>query len=322
MPDERLAPLARLAGSERIVPAALELVDIAGLVRGASRGEGLGNRFLAHIREVDAVVQVVRCFEDPDVVHVEAELHPVADVETIQTELVLADLESMERQKERLDKEAKGGEKPARARVELATRLIAHLDSGAPAATCAMSEAERDFARSLFLLTSKPTLYACNVAEGDLATADAQSRVVEVRRWVASHHDAEAVVISARIESELGDLEPGDAHEYLAALGVEESGAGGLIRAVYRLLGLRTFFTANEKEAHAWTIRAGATAPQAAGVVHSDFERGFIRAEAAQAEALIRAGGWAHARERGLARQEGREYVVADGDVLHFRFSV
>jgi GTP-binding protein YchF len=319
VPDARLEPLARLAGSASAVPAAIEIVDIAGLVEGASRGEGLGNRFLAHIREVDAIVEVVRCFEDPDVVHVEAGLHPTSDIETIQTELALADLESMERQRERLERAAKSGERSARAEVELAARLLAHLDAGRPALTFATTPEERARARSFLLLTMKPILFACNVAEGDLAGADAHPLVSEVARWAATHHDAEAVAVSARIEAELAELPEGEAREYLASLGVEESGVGHLIRAVHHLLGLRTFFTANEKEARAWTIPAGTTAQRAAGVVHSDFERGFVRAEAVPVEALLRAGGWARAREHGLTRLEGREYVVEDGDVLHFR---
>ena len=322
VPDARLEPLARLAGSAAAVPAAIEIVDIAGLVRGASRGEGLGNRFLAHIREVDAIIEVVRCFEDPDVVHVEAELHPVSDIETVQTELVLADLESMERQKERLERAAKSGERDARAEVEFAVRLLAHLDAGRPALVLDMTPAERERAASFHLLTLKPTVFACNLAENDLVRGATDPRVAEVTRWAGSHRDAEAVAVSARIEAELAELPEAEAREYLAALGVEESGVGQLIRAVHHLLGLRTFFTANEKEARAWTIPAGATAQRAAGVVHTDFERGFVRAEAVPVAALIRSGGWAQAREHGLTRLEGREYVVAEGDVLHFRFHV
>ncbi|KAB2964310.1 MAG: redox-regulated ATPase YchF [Thermoanaerobaculia bacterium] len=322
VPDARLAPLAHLAGSAAAVPAAIEIVDIAGLVRGASRGEGLGNRFLAHVREVDAIVEVVRCFEDPDVVHVEAELHPVSDIETIQTELVLADLESMERQKERLERAAKSGERGAKAEVEFAVRLLAHLDAGRPALVLDMTPAERERARAFHLLTMKPTLFACNVAEGDLAAAPSDPRVAEVTRWAEAHRDAEAVAVSARIEAELAELPEAEAREYLASLGVAESGVGRLIRAVHHLLGLRTFFTANEKEARAWTIPAGTPAHRAAGVVHTDFERGFVRAEVVAVEALLRAASWAHAREQGLTRLEGRDYEVRDGDVLHFRHNL
>ncbi|HSM14949.1 MAG TPA: redox-regulated ATPase YchF, partial [Thermoanaerobaculia bacterium] len=248
VPDPRLAPLARLAGVETIVPATVELVDIAGLVKGAAAGEGLGNRFLAHVREVDAIVQVVRCFRDPDVVHVEADLRPVADIVTIATELLLADLESASRQKERLEKAAKSGDRALRAQVELAARLVAHLDAGSPALAFEATPEERDALRGFFLLTAKPTLYACNVAEEELAGADENPLVREVRAWAETHAAAEATVISAKIESELADLAPEEAAEYLAALGVAESGVAELIRRIHHLLGLATFFTMNEKE--------------------------------------------------------------------------
>ena len=322
VPDDRLAPIAKVAGTPTLVPAVVEVVDIAGLVKGAAAGEGLGNKFLSHIREVDAIVQVVRCFEDKDIVHVEAQLHPIADIETIQTELVLADLESLGRQKERIERTAKSGDKTAKAQVELAGRLLAHLDTGKPALTLELTPEERALARPFFLLSMKPTLYACNVAESELATADSNPLVAEVRQWVATHHDAEAVTISARIEAELAELPEAEAKEYLESLGVAESGVGNLIRAIYHLLGLRTYFTAGEKEARAWTIHAGDTAPKAAGVIHSDFERGFIRAETISWQDFVRLGGWPKAREVGLARQEGKEYVVEDGDVMLFKFNV
>lgn len=322
VPDDRLAPIAKVAGTPTLVPAVVEVVDIAGLVKGAAAGEGLGNKFLSHIREVDAIVQVVRCFEDKDIVHVEAQLHPIADIETIQTELVLADLESLGRQKERIERTAKSGDKTAKAQVELAGRLLAHLDTGKPALTLELTPEERALARPFFLLSMKPTLYACNVAESELATADSNPLVAEVRQWVATHHDAEAVTISARIEAELAELPEAEAKEYLESLGVAESGVGSLIRAIYHLLGLRTYFTAGEKEARAWTIHAGDTAPKAAGVIHSDFERGFIRAETLAWQDFVRLGGWPKAREVGLARQEGKEYVVEDGDVMLFKFNV
>jgi GTP-binding protein YchF len=322
VPDPRLDPVARVARTATIVPAAIEIVDIAGLVKGAAQGEGLGNKFLSHIREVDAIVQVVRCFEDRDIVHVEEDLHPLADIETIVTELVLADLDSLARQKERLERTAKSGDKTAKAQVELAAKLLAHLDGGKPALTCELSDDERELARPFFLLSMKPTLFACNVAEGELATAESNPHVQAVRRWAETHHDAEAVVISARIEAELAELSEDDARDYLAALGVEESGVGGLIRAIYHLLGLRTYITAGEKECRAWTIHAGDTAPRAAGVIHSDFERGFIRAETIGWQEFVRVGGWTAAREQGLARQEGKEYVVQDGDVILFKFNV
>lgn len=322
VPDARLEPLARIAKTAVRIPASFEFVDIAGLVKGASRGEGLGNKFLSHIREVDAVVQVVRCFDDKDVVHVSDTLDPVADIETIATELVLADLESLGKQKERLEKLARGGQKEAKAALAVAEKLVAHLDAGRPALTLDLTEEERAAARGFFLLTMKPTLFACNVAESDLAHAGDLPLVAKVRAWAEAHSGSEAVAISAKIEAELGELSPEDAREYLASHGVDESGVGRLIRAAYHLLGLRTYFTAGEKEARAWTIHAGDTAPQAAGVIHSDFEKGFIKAETVAYADLVKQGSMAAAREAGVVRQEGRDYVVKDGDVMLFRFNV
>jgi len=322
VPDERLAPVARVARTTTIVPAVVEVVDIAGLVKGAAEGEGLGNKFLSHIREVDAIVQVVRCFEDPDIVHVDSGLDPVSDIETILTELVLADLESLARQRERLERVAKGGDKTAKAQIAVADKLAQHLDAGAPAVTCELSPEERELARPFFLLSMKPTLFACNVAEQELAEAESNPHVRAVRHWAETHHSAKAVVISARIEAELAELPEEAAAEFLAALGVASSGVGGLIRAIYHLLGLRTFIAVGEKECRAWTIRAGETASQAAGVIHSDFERGFIRAETVDWQDFVRDGGWIPGREQGIVRQEGRDYVVADGDVLLFKFNV
>ncbi len=325
VPDERLQPIATVAGTPTLVPAAIELVDIAGLVKGAASGEGLGNKFLAHIRQVDAIVQVVRCFEDANIVHVEDHLHPIADIETIQTELMLADMESLARQVERLERVAKGGDtsaKAAKAQIEIARRLLAHLEAGKPALTLEMTADERAVAQPFFLLSMKPTLYACNVAEDDLATADTNPLVAEVRHWVATHHGAEAVTVSAQIESELAELPVEEATEYLASHGVAESGVGSLIRSIYHLLGLRTYFTAGEKEARAWTIHAGDTAPEAAAVIHSDLARGFIKAETIRWDEFVRVGGWARAREGGNVRQEGKEYLVADGDVILFKFNV
>ncbi|MEO8275802.1 MAG: redox-regulated ATPase YchF [Thermoanaerobaculia bacterium] len=326
VPDDRLAPIAKVAGTPTLVPAAVELVDIAGLVKGAASGEGLGNKFLSHIRQVDAIVQVVRCFEDSNIVHVEAHLHPIADIETIQTELMLADMESLARQKERLERVAGGGDKVAKAQIEVATRLLEHLEAGKPALTLEMTADEREIAQPFFLLSMKPTLYACNVAESDLAGAlagtDSNPLVAEVRKWVATHHGAEAVTVSAQIESELSELPEAEAKEYLSSLGVAESGVGALIRSIYHLLGLRTYFTAGEKEARAWTIHNGDTAPQAAAVIHTDLARGFIKAETIRWEEFVRVGGWARAREGGHVRQEGKEYPVADGDVILFKFNV
>ena len=322
VPDARLLPLSKIAKTSVVIPATFEFVDIAGLVKGASKGEGLGNKFLSHIREVDAIVQVVRCFEDKDVVHVSDTLDPIADIETITTELVLADLESLTKQRERLEKLARVGNKEAMAQRAVAAKLIPHLDAGKPALMLDINSAERDAARPFFLMTMKPTLFACNVAEGDLKNADDLPLVKKVRAWAETHHGSEAVAISAQIESELSELLEKDAKEYLASLGVEESGVGKLIHAAYHLLGLRTYLTAGEKEVRAWTIHAGDTASQAAGVIHTDFERGFIKAETVAFEDLLKAGSMAAARDAGAVRQEGRDYVVKDGDVLLFKFNV
>ena len=322
VPDARLEPLAKIVRTTKIVPAAIEFVDIAGLVRGASKGEGLGNKFLQHIREVDAIVEVVRCFEDKDVVHVAGTLDPVADIETIKTELVLADIETLMRAKEKAEKGAKGGDKESQATVAVAQKLFAHLDSGRRAITAGLSAEETTVARRFFLLTSKPILFAVNVAEDALAKAGALPAVEAVRHYAETHLGTEAVVVSAQIEAELAELPEAEARDYLAQLGVAESGVGSLIRAAYHLLGLRTFLTASEKEARAWTIHAGDTALAAAGVIHSDFERGFIKAETVSYDDLAACGSMAGAREKGLVRQEGRDYVIADGDVILFKFNV
>jgi ribosome-binding ATPase len=322
VPDGRLDPLARMSKSERVVPATIEFVDIAGLVKGASQGEGLGNKFLQHIREVDAIVEVVRCFEDKDVVHVAGALDPVSDIATIQTELVLADLEAVTRAREKLEKSARGGDKEAREALAVAEKLVAHLDTGRRALTAPLSAEEKELAKRFSLLTMKPILFACNVAEGDLASADALAHVVAVREFARTHLGTEAVVVSAAIEAELAELPDDEAREYLSHLGVADSGVSSLIRAAYHLLGLRTFLTAGEKEARAWTIHSGETAPQAAGVIHSDFEKGFIKAETVSYDDLLSAGSMAAAKEKGLVRQEGKEYVVRDGDVILFKFNV
>jgi len=322
VPDARLEPLARLVKTVKIVPAAIEFVDIAGLVRGASKGEGLGNKFLQHIREVDSIIEAVRCFEDKDVVHVAGSLEPVADMETVKTELVLADLETAERSRDKTEKIARGGDVEARASLPILGKLLDHLNSGRRALTLPLSPEEKPVVRRLFLLTSKPILFAANVAEDTLARADESPHVVAVRHYAETHLGTEAVAVSAQIESELAELPPEEARDYLAHLGVVESGVGNLIRAAYHLLGLRTFFTASEKEARAWTIHAGDTAPAAAGVIHSDFERGFIKAETVSHADLIASGSMAAAKEKGLVRQEGKDYVVEDGDVILFRFNV
>ncbi len=322
VPDERLYVLQKIAKTNVVIPAAIEFVDIAGLVKGASAGEGLGNKFLTHIREVDAIVQVVRCFEDADIHHVAGSVDPIRDIETIATELVLADLESVNKRLEKVAKDAKRGDKAALAEQGVLQRLQPHLDAGKLALTLELTAEEKALSRTFWLMTDKPTIFACNVKEGDLATADSNPYVLKVRDYVKHHLACEAVVISAQIESDLVDLTPDEAKEFLTALGVSESGVGGLIRATYHLLGLRTYFTAGEKEVRAWTIHVGNTAPQAAGVIHSDFERGFIKAETVAYKDLVECGSVAVAREKGLYRMEGKEYLVADGDVLLFKFNV
>jgi len=326
VPDPRLETLSKLSHSQKIIPAAIEFVDIAGLVKGASAGEGLGNQFLSHIREVNAIVQVVRCFENADIHHVSGTIDPVRDIEVINTELVLADLASLQKRHDRLQKEVRAGSKTAKAEVAIIDKLLPHLDAGKPAITLDLTPEEKEIARDFFLLSSKPTLFACNVAESDLAASvaggDGNQYVRAVQEYARNHFATEAVVISAQIESELVDLSEVEAQEYLRDLGVEESGVGALIRAVYHLLGLRTYLTTGEKETRAWTIRAGDKAPAAAGVIHSDFERGFIAAETVHFDDLVGLGSFAKARESGKLRIEGKDYVVKDGDVVEFRFNV
>ena len=322
VPDVRLRELQRIAKTTVVIPAAIEFVDIAGLVKGASQGEGLGNKFLTHVREVDAIIQVVRCFEDPDVHHVSGNIDPVRDIEVINMELMLADLEQVTKRRERLAKDIKRGDKAAAAEDAVLAKIEPSLNAGKPALTVPLTADERALSAPLFLLSDKPTIFACNVRESDLATAHTNPFVQKVRDYVGTHLACEAVVISAQIESDLVDLSPDEAQAFLAELGVQESGIGSLIRSTYHLLGLRTYFTAGEKEVRAWTIHAGDTAPKAAGVIHSDFERGFIKAETVAYDDLVRCGSVAAAREKGLYRMEGKEYVVADGDVLLFKFNV
>jgi GTP-binding protein YchF len=322
VPDARLEVLRSIAKTTVVIPAAVEFVDIAGLVKGAIQGEGLGNKFLTHVREVDAIVQVVRCFEDADIHHVSGTVDPVRDIEVINTELMLADLESVQRRRERLVKDMKRGDKAAAAEDAVLAKIEPALDAGKPALMVELTPEERALSRQLFLLTDKPTIFACNVRESDLATADSNKYVQAVRTYVSTHLACEAVVISAQIESDLVDLSPEEAADFLKELGVDESGIGRLIRATYHLLGLQTYFTAGEKEVRAWTIHRGDTAPQAAGVIHSDFERGFIKAETVAYDDLVACGSVAAAREKGLYRMEGKEYVVKDGDVMLFKFNV
>ena len=326
VPDERLQVLAELSKSQKVVPTTIEFVDIAGLVKGASKGEGLGNQFLANIREVDANVQVVRCFESSDIHHVDGSIDPVRDIEVINTELMLADVATLERRQERNVKKARGGDKEAAAENALIERLLPHLNEGRPALTLEVDDEEAKRLRSFFLLTAKPTIFACNVSEDDLADAtadpDSNAHVAAVRQYAAETHGAKAIVVSAAIEAELIDLSEEEAAEYLESLGVASSGVGALIKAVYELLGLRTYLTTGEKETRAWTITAGTKAPGAAGVIHSDFERGFIAAETVSYDDLKELGSFARAKEAGKLRIEGKDYVVQDGDVVEFRFNV
>jgi GTP-binding protein YchF len=322
VPDARLYVLKDIAKTNVVIPAAIEFVDIAGLVKGAAAGEGLGNKFLSHIREVDAIVQVVRCFEDADIHHVSGSVDPVRDIEVITTELVLADLDSVKKKRASIAKDAKRGDKQAVAEDAILAKLEPHLDAGKPAITLELTPEEKVISRLFWLMTDKPTIFACNVKESDLAQGDKNPFVQKVQGYVKTHLACEAVVISAQIESDLIDLSDAEAKEFLKELGVAESGVGALIRATYHLLGLRTYFTAGEKEVRAWTIHVGDTAPKAAGVIHSDFERGFIKAETVAYDDLVKCGSVAAAREKGLYRMEGKEYVVKDGDVMLFKFNV
>ena len=320
VPDPRLEKLAVAAKSAKLIPTQLEFVDIAGLVRGASRGEGLGNQFLANIREVDAIVHVLRCFEDTDVTHVEGSVDPVRDADTIETELMLADLDSLERRVVAAQKKAKGGDKDAKAQLEVMEPALESLRDGKPVRWLKFSDEQRVILRTLGLLTSKPVLYACNVDEGSAATGNAFSDKVAAK---AQAEGAMSVVISAAIESEVAQLtDEAERQEFLETLGLEETGLTRVIRAGYELLHLITFFTVGPKEAHAWTLPKGLKAPQAAGVIHTDFERGFIRAETIGYTDFIACNGEAGAKEAGKMRLEGKEYLVNDGDVFHFLFNV
>ena len=319
VPDPRLYRIAEIGKSAKIIPTDLTFVDIAGLVKGAAEGEGLGNKFLAHIREVDAVIHLVRCFDDGDITHVAGKVDPIADIETIDTELMLADLESLERREAGLVKKARGGDKEAKAMLDMVQRASALLKDGRPARAMERDRDEEALFQQMQLLTAKPILYLCNVDEASAATGNAFSKQVEER---AEAEGAEFVVISAAIESEIAQLDPDERADYLAELGLEETGLARVIRAGYHLLDLITYFTVGPKEARAWTIPHGTKAPQAAGVIHSDFERGFIRAETIAYEDFVSLGGEVAAREAGKMRQEGKDYVVADGDIMHFRFNV
>jgi GTP-binding protein YchF len=321
VPDERLNKLVELVVPKSVVPTAFEFVDIAGLVKGASQGEGLGNKFLAHIREVDAIVHVVRCFQDENITHVAGEINPISDIETINLELILADLDSVEKRIERSRKNLKGGDKKYVAEVECLERIKEALYADKPARSVELSDDEKLLVRDLHLLTMKPILYAANVSEDEVANAEGNPYVQKVREY-AAQEGAEVVSISAKVESEIAELEGEDKEMFLEELGMKESGLNRLIHAAYKLLGLYTYFTAGVQEVRAWTIRKGTKAPQAAGVIHTDFERGFIRAEVVSYDDLAAAGSMNAAREKGQLRLEGKEYVVKDGDVMHFRFNV
>jgi GTP-binding protein YchF len=321
VPDERLPVLEKMNKAQRIVPATVEFVDIAGLVRGASKGEGLGNQFLANIRETDAVIQVVRCFEDENIVHVEGSVDPVRDIETIQIELALADLASIEKRKDKATRSAKSGDKEAKRELEIIEKIQPVLEEGRPARSADLTDEEREIVRRWFLLTTKPTIYAANVDEATLADPSSNPHVQSVMQHAESEK-ADVVPICAKLEAELVALDEAERAEYLKDLGLESSGVDKMIKAAYHMLGLMSYLTAGEKEVRAWTIPAGTKAPQAAGEIHTDIERGFIRAEIVSYDDLVACGSMNAAKEKGLVRLEGKEYVMQEGDVVNFRFNV
>lgn len=321
VPDERLAVLEKMNKAQKVVPATVEFVDIAGLVRGASKGEGLGNQFLANIRETDAVIQVVRCFEDENIVHVEGSVNPVRDIETIQIELALADLGSIEKRKEKAARSAKSGDKDAKREIEIIEKIQPFLEEGRPVRAADLTDDERIIVKRWFLLTTKPTIYAANVDEATLADPAANPHVQKVLEH-AKTENADVVPICAKLEAELVALDPAERGEYLKDLGLESSGVDKLIKAAYHMLGLMSFLTAGEKEVRAWTIPIGTKAPHAAGEIHTDIERGFIRAEIVSYDDLTASGSMNAAKEKGLVRLEGKEYVMQEGDIVNFRFNV
>jgi GTP-binding protein YchF len=322
VPDERLEKLAEMYNPEKVTPAVIEFYDIAGLVKGASKGEGLGNKFLSHIREVAAIVHVVRCFEDSNIVHVEGSIDPIRDIETINLELVFSDMEVLERRMDKTKKSARSGDKKAQDELQFMEKLYAHLESGKPARTLEMSDDEQEMLKQYFLLTSKPVLYACNISEDDLISGNVENQYVQKVKEYAKNEGSEVVVICAKLEEEISTLEGEEKMEFLASYGLEEPGLNKLIKASYKLLGLISFLTAGPKEVRAWTIKEGTKAPQAAGKIHSDMEKGFIRAEVVAYDDLIKCGSEIAAREKGLIRLEGKEYVMQDGDIVVFRFNV
>ena len=320
VPDERIDNLAKMYNPAKITKAIVEFVDIAGLVKGASKGEGLGNKFLSHIREVDAICQVVRCFEDPNVIHVDGSVNPLRDIETINLELIFADLETLDK---RLDKAKKNlkADKKYQAEIDLIEKLKENLNNGIPARAVECNEDEQELVKDMFLLTSKPIIYIANISEEQIQTADDEEMVKQVKEYAAKEH-AEVIPLCVKIEEELSGLEDSDKKEMLEALGLEESGLDKLIKKSYDLLGLMSFLTAGETEVRAWTIKKGTKAPQAAGKIHSDFERGFIKAEVVSYNDLMKEGSMLAAKEKGLVRQEGKEYVMQDGDIVVFKFNV
>lgn len=322
VPDHRLDVLAEMYHPKKVTPTTIEFVDIAGLVKGASRGEGLGNKFLSHIREVDAIVHVVRCFDDDNIIHVDGSVDPARDIETINLELIFADMETVQKRKEKADKSFRGGDKKAGAEAELAEKLYTHLENGKPARTLECTDDEKQIMQGWFLLTTKPVIYAANISEDDLGKDENQIPYVQKVRAVAADENAGVIVISAAIEQDIASMSPDEKKEFLDELGIGQSGLDRLITASYDLLGLISFLTAGEDECRAWTIKKGTKAPQAAGKIHTDFEKGFIRAEIVPFETLAELGSMNACREKGLVRSEGKEYVMKDGDITLFRFNV
>ena len=322
VPDERLEVLGKLYNTKKITPASLKFVDIAGLVKGASRGEGLGNRFLASIRECDAIIHVVRCFKDSNITHVDGSINPKRDIETINVELALSDLETVEKNIAKVEKAYRGGDKEAKYNLETLNKLKNVLNDGIPARTLSFTKEEREYVNSLFLITTKPTIYACNISESDISKNEDDIEEVKIVKNIASKENAEVLVISAKVEQELIELPPEEREMFLEDLGLKSSGLDKIIKIGYKLLGQISFLTAGEKEVRAWTIKNGTKAPGAAGKIHSDFEKGFIRAEVANYEDIVECGGYLGAKEKGKVRIEGKDYVVKDGDVMLFRFNV
>ena len=322
VPDARLDKLAEIYEPDKKTPAVIEFVDIAGLVRGASKGEGLGNKFLSHIREVDAIVHVVRCFDNENIVHVEGSVDPARDIETINLELIFADMDTVQRRKDKAMKNFRGGDKKAGIEVELADKIYAHLEAGKPARTCPVTDEEKEVLDGWFLLTTKPVIYAANIAEEDLGKPESEIKGLDRVEAIAKSENAEIIVISAAIEEEIAQMSPDEKAEFIEGLGIGQSGLDRLITACYRLLGLISFLTAGEDECRAWTIVNGTKAPQAAGKIHTDFEKGFIRAEIVPFDTLVELGSMAACKEKGLVRSEGKDYVMKDGDIVLFRFNV